>query len=104
MVPRMLVTGSWVAVSSAIRTGASCLGLLVERAPSLAKLAIQASAGTPEEGESQAAFRDELVALVRESAQVSWREQRRGADDFDARTRFDNAAEKVGRRPYRVKA
>jgi hypothetical protein len=53
---------------------------------------------------AQAAFRDELIALVRDSAEVSWREMRRGVDDLDA---FTRPREPVGQalpiRPYRAK-
>jgi hypothetical protein len=51
-----------------------------------------------------AAFRDELIVLVRESAEVSWREMRRGVDDLDAFTRpggLDGRA--LPSRPYRAK-
>jgi hypothetical protein len=58
----------------------------------------------PGTGEAQAAFRDELVALMRESAEASWREMRRGVEDFDAFTRPDkDGAERAPGRPYRVK-
>ena len=49
-------------------------------------------------------FRDELVALARDSAEASWRELRRGVDDLDAFTRPDEReSERPARRPYRVK-
>jgi hypothetical protein len=51
-----------------------------------------------------AAFRDELIAMVRDSAEVSWREMRRGVDDLDA---FTRPGQPDGRalpsRPYRAK-
>jgi len=100
----MVVIGSAVAAATAFRVGASCLELLVERTPPLMRLAIEASGGPADAGKARAAFRDELVAVVRESAEASWRELRRGVDDFDAFTRpEDDQAERAPSRPYRVK-
>jgi hypothetical protein len=100
----MLATGSWVTAATAFRVGASCLELLVQRTPPLVGLAVKASAGRAGTGRAQAAFRDELVALARDSAEVSWRELRRGVDDLDASTRPDEKhSELPPRRPYRVK-
>lgn len=100
----MLTTGSLLSAATAFRVGAGCLELLVERAPPLARLAITASASPSGAGQAQAGFRDELLALVRESAEVSWRELRRGVDDFDAFTRPDTEpSERPPRRPYRAK-
>jgi hypothetical protein len=100
----MLATGSLVSAASTFRVCTSCLELLVERAPPLVRLAVKASAGFADTGKAQATFRDELVALVRDSAEISWRELRRGVDDFDAFTRPDDEhRERPPRRPYRVK-
>ena len=46
----------------------------------------------------QGVFRDELIALARVTAEVSWRELRRGLEEFDLRTR---PAEAPAPRPYR---
>jgi hypothetical protein len=68
------------------------------------RLAIESSTCAGGTGEAQAAFRDELVALMRESAEASWREMRRGVEDFDAFTRPDkDGAERAPARRYRVK-
>ena len=49
-------------------------------------------------------LRDELVALARESAELSWREMRRGVDALDASTRpVDGPRSDTPHRPYRVK-
>jgi hypothetical protein len=61
-------------------------------------LALDASLGAER---AQTVLRDELLALLRETAEASWRECRRGLDDFDALTRPATAAAR--RRPYRVK-
>jgi len=104
LVVRMLATGSVVMAATAFRVGASCLDLLAGRTPPLVRLAIESSTCARGTGEAQAAFRDELVALMRESAEASWREMRRGVEDFDAFTRLDkDGAERAPGRPYRVK-
>lgn len=67
-------------------------------------LAVKASAGGAETERAQVMFRDELIALARESAEISWRELRRGVDELDASTRPDEPpAAQPARRPYRVK-
>lgn len=99
----MFATGSLVTYATAFRVGAGCLELLVERTPPLAKLAVKASVGGGETGRAQAAFRDDFIALARDSAEVSWRELRRGVDDLDAFTRTDEEPGERQHRPYRVK-
>ena len=99
----MLAAGSVVSSATAFRVGASQLALLLERTPALARLAVAASLGGSEAGKAQARFRDDLIALARDSAEASWRELRRGVDDLDACSRpEDEGAPRAGR-PYRVK-
>jgi hypothetical protein len=77
---------------------------MVQRTPPLVRLAVRASVGGADAGKAQAAFRDDLLALARDSAEVSWRELRRAVDDLDAFTRPDEKhAERPPRRPGRVK-
>jgi hypothetical protein len=79
--------------------------LLVKRTPRMVRLAVVASVGTTDAGRAQAEFRDELVALVRDSTEASWLELRRGVDDLDVFSRPDQG--KTARppcRPYRVKS
>jgi hypothetical protein len=95
----MLAAGSLVGSATAVRVGSRCLVTVAARTPPLIPLAVRASGGA---GQAQAAFRDELIALARDTADVSWRELRRGLDDFDARTRPDGRHERP-LRPYRVK-
>jgi hypothetical protein len=99
----MLATSSLVTSATAFRVGASCLELLLERTPPLVRLAAKASAGRAETGTAQAAFRDDLIALARDWAEVSWRELRRGVDDLDAFTRPDEEPAVRPHRPHRVK-
>jgi hypothetical protein len=104
VIPRTLVTGAVVSAATTYRVGVNWLGLLVDRAPSLAGLALEGAVGRAGSGRAQAAFRDELIGLARESAEASWRELRRGVDDLDELTR--PAEEPRGgepRRPHRVK-
>jgi hypothetical protein len=104
MVPRLLATGSLVSSATAFRVGAGCLELLVERTPPLVTHALRASVGGAGSGRAQAAFRDDFLALARDSAEVSWRELRRGVDDLDAFTRNDEEPGERPHRPYRVKS
>lgn len=101
LVPRMLTTGSLVTAATAVRVSATCLGLLAQRTPELVMLGARVSLGTGRTPAAEAAFRDELVALARDSAERSWRELRRGVDELDAFTR--PAGGDGPRRPYRVK-
>jgi hypothetical protein len=103
-VPRVLATGSFVSAATAFRVGTNCLGLVARRVPPLIRLALASSAGGGDAGVAQVAFRDELLALVRDSAEVSWREMRRGVDDLDASTRPSEANGRLApSRPYRAK-
>jgi hypothetical protein len=100
----MLAAGSLVSTATAFRVGVGCLELLVDRAPPLLELAATASVGAGDTGRAQAAFRDDLIALARDSAELSWRELRRGVDQFDALTRpRDDRPGERPHRPHRVK-
>jgi hypothetical protein len=100
----MLATGSLVSSATAFRVGVSGLALLMKRTPPLMGLAVRASLGGPDKRSAQAAFRDDLLALARDSAELSWRELRRGVDDLDAFTRPDEEPGTRPYRPYRVKS
>jgi hypothetical protein len=100
----MLATGSLVSAATAFRVGTNCVGLFARRLPPLVRLALEGSTRRGEAGLAEAAFRDELLALARDSAEVSWREMRRGVDDLDALTRPDRRTAPPGpARPYRAK-
>jgi hypothetical protein len=94
-----------VSAATAVRLGAGCAVLMARRAMPMATLAVRGSVG-PDAETAQATFRDELIALARESAELSWRELRRGLDDLDGFTRpaeDEDEAQRPARRPYRVK-
>jgi hypothetical protein len=97
----MLTTGSLVSSATAIRVVAGQLELLMERTPQLAQLALLAAVGG--NARAQSAFRDDLLALARESTDLSSRELRRGLDDLDTATRPEPMAGARSRRAYRVK-
>lgn len=104
LIPRLITTSSVVGATTAFRVGAGCAQLLRRRSGPLVNLAVQASFGTDTRA-AEATLRDELVALARESAELSWRELRRGVDALDSYTRpIDSPRGEQPRRPYRVKA
>jgi hypothetical protein len=99
----MLATGSLVSSATAFRVAAGQLELLLERTPLLVRQAVAASVSGAGAGKAQAAFRDDFIALARDSAEVSWRELRRGVDDLDAFSRPDEEPGARPHRPHRVK-
>jgi hypothetical protein len=99
----MLATGSLVGAATAARVTARGAGLLASRSPDLLRLAATASAGGEGARTAQAAFRDELIGLTRDAAELSWRELRRGVDELDWLTRGDDNGSETRARPYRVK-
>jgi hypothetical protein len=99
----MLAAGSLASSTTAFRVGVGQLSLLLERTPPLVRLAVRASVGGAEASRAEAEFRDDLLALARESAERSWRELRRGLDDFDAFSRPCGDSWAEPHRPYRAK-
>ena len=100
----MLTTGSLVSTATAARVAFGCAELWAKRTPPLVGLALSASLGNGgAERQAQSAFRDEMLALARKSAEVSWREMRRGVDDLDAFTRPRAEPGAKPHRPHRVK-
>jgi hypothetical protein len=93
-----------VGATTAFRVGTGCALLLGRRSGPLASLAVQASFGSDTRA-AEATLRDELVGLARESAELSWRELRRGVDALDSYTRpIDQPRSGPPVRPYRVKS
>jgi hypothetical protein len=93
-----------VGAATAVRVGAGCARLVGRRSAPLVNLAVQATLGRTD-GTAEATLRNELVALARESAELSWREMRRGVDALDASTRpLDEPRSPTPQRPYRVKS
>jgi hypothetical protein len=95
----MVAVGSVVTSATAFRVGVSWLELWAERTPPLVRLAVAAALGGSEGGTAAATFRDDLLALGGDSADASYREMRRGVDDFDRFTRTGD--EQPGDRPHR---
>ena len=103
-VPRAVATAAVVGAVSTLRLGAGHMRLLGARTPALARLAVLGTADPRDARRAQVAFRDEFIALMRDSAELSWRELRRGVDQVSAKTRLeDDFSARAYRRPYRVK-
>ena len=102
LVPRALAAGSLLTAATALRAGTACARLAASRTPPLARLAFSASMGGDGSARAQAAFRDELVGLARESAERCWLEMRRGVESLDGFAR-PPALGPGPARPYRVK-
>ena len=99
-----LVIGTVVGVSTAVRTGVTGAGIAVGRAAPLIRLAVDASRRGPRAELAAMTLRDELVGLMRDTAEGCWRGLRRGVDEFDARTRpAETTVTKSVRRRHRVK-
>lgn len=99
----MFATGWAIGAASVLRTGVGLIELWSERVPALMKLGSQVREQGPAAGEMQGRFRDELIALGRESSEIAIRELRRGLDDLDAFTRGEDGPSDKPRRPYRAK-
>ena len=107
LIPRLITTSSVVGATTALRVGTGCALLVRRRSGPLVSLAVQASFGRagPETQAAEATLRDEVVALARESAELSWRELRRGVNALDSATRpVDRDRGGAPSRPYRVKS
>jgi hypothetical protein len=99
----MLTAGSLVSSATAVRVARGWLNLWAEQAPPLAGLAVAASVGGDDQRDAQAAFRDKMIGIALDAAEISWREMRRGVDDLDALTRPRPGAGERPLRPYKVK-
>jgi hypothetical protein len=86
-VVRMLVTSAIVSAEGSVRAGAGLAELAVRRTPPLVALGARATvlAGV-DGGWAQAAFRDELLTLYDDAAEVASRQLRRARDELGART------------------
>jgi hypothetical protein len=89
--------------ATVIRAGVGCAELWSERAPSLMRLVAESREGTASAGKAQGEFRDQLLAIARDSSEVTLRELRRGLEDLDAFTRPDGSESQEPTRPYRAK-
>jgi hypothetical protein len=89
---RFVTGGSTAMARAGIRTGSRSFGLCLRRSPTLVKLAVQAGTAPDGASASQSVLRDELLGLVHDLADLSWREARRALDELDATTRSDDGA------------
>jgi hypothetical protein len=89
--------------ASVLRTGIGCLQLWSERLPPLMQAGSEWREGRLDAAQAEAQFRDELLALARESSEIALRELRRGVYDLDAFTRPDEPPAEPSKRPYRAK-
>lgn len=101
--PRLLATGSIVLATATVRTCSRSLKLCAEHSGSLVRLAAGYTSGSSSVPMSRQMFRDELLGLMRELADVSWHESRRAIDAVDLRTRSGFTTPDQPTRPYRVK-
>jgi hypothetical protein len=99
----MFVTGCTMTAATVLRTGVGCLELWSDRAPELFELSARSREGTAGAGKAQSEFRDQLIAVARESSALAVRELRRGLDDLDAFTRPEENPAGRSRRPYKAK-
>lgn len=101
--PRLLVTGSIVLATATVRTCSQSLKLCAEHSGSLVRLTAGYTSGSSSAPKSRQMFRDELLGLMRELADVSWHESRRAIDALDLGTRSGCTTPDQPARPYRVK-
>jgi hypothetical protein len=99
----MIANGSLVTSATALRVGLTWFELWAKRTPPLARLALAASLGGDQTRKAEATFRDDLIALARETAELSSRELRRAIDDLDKATRRSEEPGSRPLRPYRYK-
>jgi ribosomal protein S9 len=99
----MLTVGTLVSSATALRLTRAWVELVADRTGPLARHAVNATVRGGDTPTAQAAFRDEMLALARASAEVSWRELRRGVDEYDALTRDGESPDAQPHRPHRVK-
>jgi len=100
-VPRLLAAGTAVTASTAVRLTVGWAGVVAQRTPGIVQHAVGTLTGS-DDGRSESALRDELIGLLRDSAEACWHELRRGVDEFDALTRGDEERSEASR-PFRVK-
>lgn len=101
---QLLLTGSLVAGSAALRTAGRWLRLSSERAPSLWDLTQDSISDGERAATAHVALRDEVTGFVRDLAEAAWLETRRSLLVFEERTRAPLESDDAGpARPHRVK-
>jgi hypothetical protein len=87
-----------------MRVGAGWVILAARNGPPLVRLGLEGSIAREGRELAQAIFRDELIGLARESAELSWREMRSAIDGLDTLTSASGqTADGPRTRPHRVK-
>ena len=83
----MLVTSAAVGAAGSVRAGAAVSELAVRRTPTLVVLGVRATVGTgAEAARAQAVFRDELLSLLDDAAEIAWLRARVARDQLGLRT------------------
>jgi len=100
-VARTLFTSALVGAGGSTRAGVGVARLALRRTPSLVALSARAVAPGPAGARAEAEFRDELLTLLDEVAEVAWRQARRARLELGDRTSPNGG---VPRRRHRVKA
>ena len=100
-VVRTLFTSALVGAGGSARAGVGVARLTLHRTPSLLALSARALAPGSAGARADAEFRDELLTLLDDVAEVAWRQARRARLELGDRTSPNGG---VPRRRYRVKA
>ena len=100
-VVRTLFTSALVGAGGSTRAGVGVARLTLRRTPSLVALSARAVARGSAGARAEAEFRDELLTLLDEVAEVAWRQARRARLELGDRTSPNGG---VPRRRHRVKA
>ena len=86
-VARTLVTSTLVGAAGSARAGIGAAGLTVRRTPSLVALGARATLARGSQGaRADAVFRDELLMLLDDVAELAWRQARRARLEIGERT------------------
>lgn len=86
-VVRMLVTSAFVGATGSVRATAGLAELAVRRTPTLVALGARATVETGAEADwAQAAFRDQLLTLYDDAAEIAWHQLRRARDELGVRS------------------
>jgi hypothetical protein len=100
-VVRTLFTSALVGAGGSARAGVGVARLTLRRTPSLLTLSARALTPGSARARADAEFRDELLTLLDDVAEVAWRQARRARLELGERTGPDGG---VPRRRHRVKA
>jgi hypothetical protein len=103
---RTMMAGSTVGAQTALRMAAGWLALLADQGPSLIRTGLEASSDADADRAERADMRfgEDVLAFARESAEVSWRELRRGLDALDGAIRAEpHGSASAAVRRHRVK-